>query len=60
MGPAEAYALSQMNGQRTCYEIYLQAVEEGLLLSPVQLTALYEALEQKQMLALPDAPKPSR
>ena len=59
VGPAEAYALSQMNGQRTCYEIYLQAVEEGLLLSPVQLTALYEALEQKQMLALPEAPKPS-
>ena len=58
VGPAEAYALSQMDGRRTCYEIYLQAVEEDYLLSPVQLTALYEALEQNRCWPYPTRPNP--
>lgn len=60
MGSSEAYALSLMDGKRSCYEIYLQAVEAGYMLTPLQLTTLYEMLEKKQMLDFPNTSGHSR
>ncbi|MFI3314160.1 MAG: M50 family metallopeptidase [Rikenellaceae bacterium] len=50
LGEGEMHAIQKMDGQTSIYDIYMDAVDEGLFVAPQVYINLYEALESKDML----------
>lgn len=50
LGAGEMHAIQKMDGETSIYDIYMDAVDEGLMVAPQVYINLYEALESKGML----------
>jgi len=57
LGPSEAFMIQNMNGENTCYDIYMEHISEVGMISPQRITLLFERLEAAKLLADPDKEK---
>lgn len=60
LGASEIYAVQQMDGKKSLYEIYLSSIENEYTSTPYQYTKLYEALESHKMLETKENRQQSR
>ena len=54
LGPSEACMIQCMNGESTCYDIYMEHIDKLGMISPQRITFLYEKLEASRLLSDPD------
>jgi putative peptide zinc metalloprotease protein len=54
LGPSEAFMIQNMNGENTCYDIYMEHIVKLGMISPQRITLLYERLETSKVLADPN------
>jgi putative peptide zinc metalloprotease protein len=57
LGPSEAFMIQNMNGENTCYDIYMEHINKLDMISPQRISLLYEKLEAARLLADPDREK---
>jgi len=54
LGPSEAFMIQNMNGESSCYDIYMEHISKLGMVSPQRIALLYEKLETAKLLADPE------